>query len=65
MTPEVVVSAVALEGKKCKHRNSKQIRVWEWVPLFWCSLSDNRKCNCEGKAQGRKYFKTSLRENIA
>lgn len=65
MTPQVVVSAVALESKKCRPQNAKQIRVWVWVPLFWCSLSDIRKHNFEGKAQERKSFKTSLRENIA
>lgn len=43
----------------------KEIRVWVWVPFFWCSLSAIREHNCEGKAQGRKSFKTSLRENTA
>lgn len=36
MIPEIMVSAVALESKKCRHQNGMQItaQVQVWAPFF-------------------------------
>lgn len=65
MIPEIMVSAVALEGKKCRHQNGMQHGYRYGLPSSGISkIVFGKRHNYGWRAQGRISSKISLRENI-